>query len=42
MLQITGLFAGILALIIIVLAYNVVNFRRSKKCGIGDNGDKAG
>lgn len=42
MLHITGLFAGIFGLLIIILAYNVVNFRRTKKVGIGDNGDKAG
>lgn len=42
MLHITGLFAGIFGLLIIILAYKVVDFRRTKKVGIGDNGDKAG
>lgn len=42
MLHITGLFAGILGLLIIFLAFKVVVFRRTKKVGIGDNGDMAG
>ncbi|MFK8010899.1 MAG: MAPEG family protein [Marinicellaceae bacterium] len=42
MLQITGLFASILGILIILLAYKVVSFRRSNKVGIGDNGDKSG
>lgn len=42
MLHITGLFAGILGLLIIVLAYKVVVFRRTKKVGLGDNGDIGG
>ena len=42
MLHITGLFAALLALLIIFLAYKVVNFRLKKKVGIGDNGDKDG
>ncbi|MBL4659501.1 MAG: MAPEG family protein [Alcanivoracaceae bacterium] len=42
MLHITSLFAALLALLIIFLAYKVSSFRRSKKIGIGDNGDKEG
>jgi len=42
MLHITGLFTGIFALLIIFLAYKVVVFRRTKKVGIGDNGDVIG
>jgi uncharacterized membrane protein YecN with MAPEG domain len=42
MLIVTSLYASILAILIILLAYKVVNFRRVKSCGIGDNGDKDG
>lgn len=42
MLLITGLYASILALIILALAANVVKFRRSQKVGLGDNGDSKG
>lgn len=42
MLHITSLFAALLGLLIIILAYNVVAFRRTKKVGIGDAGDKEG
>lgn len=42
MLHITSLYASILAFIIIFLAYKVVSFRRSKKVGVGDNGDTDG
>lgn len=42
MLHITGLYAAILALIIIYLAFKVVVFRKTKKVGLGDNGDKEG
>jgi uncharacterized membrane protein YecN with MAPEG domain len=42
MLHITSLFASILALLILYLAFKVVVFRRSKKVGIGANGDEAG
>ncbi len=42
MLHITSLYAAILALIIIFLAYKVVVFRKTKKVGLGDNGDSEG
>lgn len=42
MIFITGLYASILALLIIFLAYRVVDFRRTKAVGLGDNGDKDG
>lgn len=42
MLHITSLFASLLGLLILYLAFKVVLFRRSKKIGIGDNGDKKG
>ncbi len=42
MLHITSLYAALLALIIIFLAYKVVVFRRTKHVGLGDDGDKDG
>ena len=42
MLQITSLYAAIFAILIIFLAYKVVNFRRTKQVGLGDNGDESG
>ncbi len=42
MLPITSLYAAILAVLIIALAYKVVVFRRSKQVGLGDNGDTGG
>ncbi len=42
MLVITSLYASILALLVIFLAYKVVNFRQTKSVGLGDNGDKDG
>lgn len=42
MLAVTSLYASILAILIIGLAYKVVNFRQVKSVGIGDNGDKGG
>ena len=42
MLIITSLYASILAILVIYLAYKVVDFRRVKSVGIGDNGDKDG
>ncbi len=42
MLPITSLYAALLALIIIFLAYKVVVFRKTKKVGLGDNGDADG
>jgi len=42
MLHITSLYASVLALIIIFLAYKVVVFRKVKKVGLGDNGDADG
>ena len=42
MLHITSLYASLLALIIIFLAFKVVVFRKTKKVGLGDNGDADG
>jgi len=42
MLQVTSLYASLLAILIIFLCLNVVKFRMVKKVGLGDNGDKAG
>ena len=42
MLTITGLYASIMALIIIWLCYKVVVFRRVKKVDLGDGGDERG
>jgi len=42
MLHITGLFASLFGLLVIILAYKVVVFRRTKKVGLGDNGDMQG
>jgi len=42
MLHITGLFASLFGLLVIILAYKVVVFRRTKKVGLGDNGDTQG
>ena len=42
MLTITGLYASLLALIIIWLCYKVVVFRRIKGIEIGDGGDQRG
>lgn len=42
MLHITSLYASLLALIIMFLAYKVVVFRKTKKIGLGDNGDESG
>ncbi len=42
MLHITALYASILALILLWLAYNIVKFRRSEKVDIGDGGSKTG
>ena len=42
MLAITSLYASILAILVIFLAYKVVDFRRVKSVGLGDNGDKDG
>ena len=42
MLMITGLYASILALLIIFLAFKVVSFRKTKSVGLGDDGHKGG
>ncbi len=42
MLTITGLYASILAIIILWLCFNVVKFRRGKRVDIGDGGDEIG
>lgn len=40
--QITALYAGLCALLVIALAFKVVKFRRGKKVGLGTGGDKEG
>ncbi|HHL32322.1 MAG TPA: MAPEG family protein [Oceanospirillales bacterium] len=42
LLHITSLYAAILGLLLVFLAYKVVVFRRSKMVGMGSNGDKYG
>lgn len=42
MLPITGLYAGILGIIILWLCLNVVKFRRGQRVEIGDGGDALG
>lgn len=42
MLPITGLYASLLAIIILWLCFNVVKFRRGQKVDIGDGGDPIG
>jgi uncharacterized membrane protein YecN with MAPEG domain len=42
MLQITAIYASLLALIIIKLSYNVVLFRRKRGVDLGDGGDAEG
>ncbi len=42
MLIITALYASLLALIILWLSYNVVNFRRKKQVDLGDGGHDEG
>ena len=42
MLIITALYASLLALIILWLSYNVVNFRRKKLVDLGDGGHDEG
>ncbi len=42
MLIITALYASLLALIILWLSYNVVNFRRKKQVDLGDGGNDDG
>ncbi|WP_223789641.1 MAPEG family protein [Marinicella meishanensis] len=42
MLHITGLYASLLALIVIWLCYQVVVFRRRQRVDIGDGGDAVG
>ena len=41
-IQVTALYAGLCALLVIALAFRVVAFRRGKKVGLGTAGDKAG
>lgn len=40
-LMITGLYASLTGLLIVVLAYRVVKLRRSQKIGLGDGGNRA-
>ncbi|TLM77717.1 MAPEG family protein [Microbulbifer harenosus] len=40
--EITALYAGLCALLVLALAFKVVGFRRGKKVGIGTGGDKEG
>lgn len=42
MLIVTALYASLLALIILWLSYNVVNFRRKKQVDLGDGGHDEG
>ncbi|MCF6300884.1 MAG: MAPEG family protein [Proteobacteria bacterium] len=42
MLIITSLYASILAILVIFLAFKVTSFRRAKSVGLGDDGDKDG
>jgi len=42
MLVITSLYASMMAILVIFLAFKVVDFRRTKSVGLGDNGDKQG
>lgn len=42
MLQITAIYASLLALIIIKLSFNVVSFRRKNRVDLGDGGDAEG
>jgi uncharacterized membrane protein YecN with MAPEG domain len=37
-LMVTGLYAGLTALLVLALSYKVVKFRRANKIGIGDGG----
>lgn len=39
--QITAIYTALTALLMLVLAYRVVRFRRSMKVGVGDKGDRA-
>ena len=41
-IEITALYAGLCALLVIALAFRVVAFRRGKKVGLGTGGDKDG
>lgn len=40
-MRITGLYAALCALLIVILALRVAYYRHSRKVGIGDNGDRA-
>ncbi|MCA0892030.1 MAPEG family protein [Microbulbifer agarilyticus] len=40
--EITALYSGLCALLVLALAFNVVKFRRGNKVGMGDGGDKLG
>jgi len=40
-MRITGLYAALCALLIVVLALRVAYYRISRKVGVGDNGDRA-
>ncbi|HFC29746.1 MAG TPA: MAPEG family protein, partial [Oceanospirillales bacterium] len=42
MLHITSLYASILGILMIFLAFRVANFRKEKQVGLGDNGDSKG
>lgn len=37
-LMISGLYAGLTAVLVLALSYKVVKFRRANKIGIGDGG----
>ncbi|WP_224823298.1 MAPEG family protein [Cognatishimia sp. MH4019] len=41
MLGITALYAGLIALVFLVLSFRVIGYRRSNQIGLGDAGDKS-
>ncbi|MEL6509762.1 MAG: MAPEG family protein [Pseudomonadota bacterium] len=41
MLGITALYAGLIALLFMVLSFRVIGYRRSNQIGLGDAGDKS-
>ncbi len=40
MIAITGLYAGLIALVFLVLTFRVIGYRRANRIGLGDAGDK--
>ncbi|MEL7212387.1 MAG: MAPEG family protein [Pseudomonadota bacterium] len=41
MLALTGLYAGLIALVFLVLSFRVILYRRGHRIGLGDAGDKS-